>query len=151
MSGVPGISEPKPASPIFTVGTLRYTQQQLYSLFFWLMWNEFSITLLESVPSLTTVLLKDRGASNTTMALFGSFGGLFGIWINPFFSTWSDRGQNFISAGSSKQIRLDHVPVRSGFGIFTGGKTDFSHASHAIFQRRDLHRALEGAAEKRQR
>lgn len=75
----------------FTVGTLTYDKNGLRLVFFWLMWNDFSIMLLEAVTNLTNILMRDRGASYTLMATFGTMGGVLGIWINPFFSTWSDR------------------------------------------------------------
>ena len=75
----------------FTVGTLTYDKRGLWLVFFWLMWNDFSITLLEQVTGLTGILMRDRGASYTLMATFGTAGGLLGMWINPVFSTWSDR------------------------------------------------------------
>jgi len=75
----------------FTVGTLRYDKRGLWLVFFWLMWNDFSIMLLEQVTGLTGILMRDRGASYTLMATFGTIGGILGMWINPFFSTWSDR------------------------------------------------------------
>ena len=76
---------------VYRVGTLSYTRQGLYVLFFWLMWNDFSITLLEQVGGLVGFLNKNLGASNFEMACFGSISGLISMWINPWFSTWSDR------------------------------------------------------------
>jgi MFS family permease len=76
---------------IWTAGTLRYNQPQLFILFFWLMWNDFSILLIESVTNLTQVLYQDHGANYTEMALFGSTAGYLTMWINPWCSTWSDR------------------------------------------------------------
>jgi maltose/moltooligosaccharide transporter len=72
-------------------GTLSYSQRQLYVLFFWLMWNDFTVMLLEQPPALGVLLSYANGATNTQLALFNTFGGIVGIWINPFFSTWSDR------------------------------------------------------------
>ncbi len=91
---MPPVETPPPAasSPrIWTAGTLRYDQRQLVILFFWLMWNDFSIMLIESVTSLTQVLYQDHGATFTEMALFGSVAGYLTMWINPWCSTWSDR------------------------------------------------------------
>lgn len=76
---------------IFTVGTLHYDKRQLWMLFFWLMWNDFTIMLMEQVTGLNAVLMKDRMASNTLISAFGTAGGILGMWINPCFSTWSDR------------------------------------------------------------
>jgi len=75
---------------IFEVGTLRYTKPALYLLFFWLMWNDFSLMFLERVNSLTGFLMKDLGASYTELGLISTFG-MIGFWINPVFSVWSDR------------------------------------------------------------
>ena len=75
----------------FSIGTLTYDKKGLWLVFFWLMWNDFSITLLEQVTNLTGILMRDRGASYTLMAGFGAVGGILGMGINPFFSTWSDR------------------------------------------------------------
>ena len=55
----------------FTVGTLTYDKRGLWLVFFWLMWNDFSITLLEQVTGLTGILMRDRGASYTLIATFG--------------------------------------------------------------------------------
>lgn len=93
----------------FTVGTLSYSKHGLWILFFWLMWNDFTITLLEQVTSLTTVLMKDRGASYTLMSYFGLVGGLLGMWINPFFSTWSDRLRT--KFGRRRPILFFSVPL----------------------------------------
>ena len=75
----------------FSIGTLTYDKKGLWLVFFWLMWNDFSITLLEQVTSLNTILMRDRGASYTLMSAFWAVGMILGIGINPFFSTWSDR------------------------------------------------------------
>lgn len=77
---------------IWTAGTLRYTKAGLVILFFWLIWNDFFLMLMEAVkPALTSLLLKDHGATNTQLTLIGTVSTVFTIWINPFVSTWSDR------------------------------------------------------------
>jgi maltose/moltooligosaccharide transporter len=76
--------------PIYAVGTLRYNQQQLFILFFWLMWNDFSITLIEQVGGVGQFIMRDQGATFTEMSLLGSIG-FFLPWLNPWVSTWSDR------------------------------------------------------------
>ena len=79
------------STSIYTVGTLHYNKQQLFILFFWLMWNDFSIMLIEQVINLNNVLMRNHGATFTEMALLGSIGGFLTPWINPWISTWSDR------------------------------------------------------------
>lgn len=93
----------------FTVGTLRYDKKALWMVFFWLMWNDFSITLLEQVTQLNGILMRDRGASFTLMAAFGTVGGILGMWINPIFSTWSDRLRTRF--GRRRPILFIAVPV----------------------------------------
>lgn len=75
----------------FTVGTLSYTQEQLYVLFFWLMWNDFTVMLLEQPVGFARLLQLDHGATNTQVGIFGTIAGLTTLWINPVFSVWSDR------------------------------------------------------------
>jgi len=81
----------KPVEKTYTIGTLRYNQRQLVVLFFWLMWNDFSITLIERVGGLGGQLMRSTGATFTQMAVMGSIGGFLSPWINPWVSTWSDR------------------------------------------------------------
>jgi maltose/moltooligosaccharide transporter len=96
---MPRVALPSPESEqvrpqsarIYTIGTLRYNQQHLFVLFFWLMWNDFSVTLMEQIVSLNNILMKDHGATFTQIALLGSIGGFITPWINPWVSTWSDR------------------------------------------------------------
>jgi len=89
-SGV--IIDPVTKKRIWTAGTLRYTKGGLIILFFWLVWNDFFLMLMEAVkPALTSLLMKDHGASNTQLALIGTITTAFTIWINPVVSTWSDR------------------------------------------------------------
>jgi maltose/moltooligosaccharide transporter len=78
---------------IWRVGTLRYTKAALCVLFFWLLWNDVCLMLMENVaPQLTPLLLKGNGASNKEIAFFmTTFAGGLTLWINPFVSTWSDR------------------------------------------------------------
>jgi maltose/moltooligosaccharide transporter len=82
---------PAAAPKIFSVGTLKYTQKDIYVLFFWLMWNDFTLMLLEQVNSFGGFLQLQHGATNEQIAIFGTIGSLLTFWINPVFSVWSDR------------------------------------------------------------
>jgi MFS family permease len=85
------VSQTSPSLPkIYTVGTLKYDQRQLVLLFFWLMWNDFSYTLIQNVGGVGQFLMRDQGATYAQMALIGSIG-FFIPWLNPLVSTWSDR------------------------------------------------------------
>ena len=81
----------KTAEKIFTVGTLSYRQKDLYVLFFWLMWNDFTIMLMENVNAFSKFIQIDNHATYSQIAIFGTIGGIANIFINPFFSVWSDR------------------------------------------------------------
>ncbi|MDF3058513.1 MAG: hypothetical protein K0R17_2728 [Rariglobus sp.] len=86
------ITDPATGRRFWTIGTLRYTKAGLITLFFWLMWNDFFLMLLEAVkPALTGLLMRSHGATNTQIALTGTVATVFTIWINPVVSTWSDR------------------------------------------------------------
>jgi len=56
----------------YTVGTLSYDRRQLVVLFFWLMWNDFSIMLMEQIGGLGDLLMKNYGATYLQMSLVGS-------------------------------------------------------------------------------
>lgn len=85
--------DPKSTQTTWKVGTLTYTKAGLFLLFFWLMWNDFFLMLMEAVkPALTGILMKRHGATNTEIALYmGTLSAVFTNWINPVVSTWSDR------------------------------------------------------------
>jgi maltose/moltooligosaccharide transporter len=76
---------------LFRCGTLAYTKEQLFQLFFWLCLNDFTITMLQDPIGFGGFLQKDHGATNTQIAIFGTIGTIMNCWINPFFSVWSDR------------------------------------------------------------
>ena len=109
----------------FTLGTLSYDKRGLWLLFFWLMWNDFSITLLEQVGGLTGIMMRDRGASYTLMAAFGTAGGILGMWINPFFSTWSDRLRTRF--GRRRPILLVATPLFAASLCAIAFMPDFYH------------------------
>lgn len=72
---------------------MRYTKGGIVILFFWLIWNDFFLILMEAVkPALTGILMKDHGATNAQIALYlSTITGFLTMWINPVVSTWSDR------------------------------------------------------------
>ena len=109
---------------IYEVGTLRYTKPALYALFFWLMWNDFSITLLEQVNSLTGFLMRDLGASYTELAAIGSFS-MLGFWINPVFSVWSDRYRS--KRGRRRPFLFATTPFLAFFLMIIPYMPDFYH------------------------
>src|SRR5947207_3817454 len=71
------ITSSQPSLPLparrWQVGTLTYTAGGLGTVFFWLLWGDFALTLKErAIPQVLQVLLKDLGASDFTLGLFMS-------------------------------------------------------------------------------
>lgn len=60
-------------------------------MFFWLMWNDFMIMLLGDPRQFIDLLNLSNHITMTQGALFGTITTLVTFWINPVFSTWSDR------------------------------------------------------------
>lgn len=115
------LKEPK----IYKVGTLSYDQRQLVMLFFWLMWNDFSITLMEKIGSLTSVLMLNTGATYTQLAILGTVGGVINPWINPLVSTWSDRLRS--KRGRRRPFLLAATPPFAFFLMAIPFAPDFYH------------------------
>jgi len=77
----------------YRVGTLVYTKAGLVGVFFWVLWGDFVLTLMETLQqTLLPILLKDHGASDREIAIIVSTAAsvLTGI-INPIISYKSDR------------------------------------------------------------
>src|SRR4051794_6355830 len=89
-----------PAQPALTlparrwqVGTLTYTAGGLGTVFFWLLWGDFTLTLKErAIPQVLQVLLKDLGASDFTLGLFmSSIPAAVALVLSPIVGYRSDR------------------------------------------------------------
>lgn len=81
------------ARGIWHVGTLQYTRRALALVFFWMLWGDFCLTIMESViPRLVPLQLKDAGASSLLIgALVTSIPSGMNFIMNPIISTRSDR------------------------------------------------------------
>ncbi len=126
MTSLPTVPALSGEEKIYRVGTLTYTPHQLYVLFFWLMWNDFTITLIEQVGNLTGFLCKDYGATNEELAIFGSISGLLTVWLNPVCSTWSDRTRT--RYGRRRPFIFLATPVFAFFLMITPYMPDLCHA-----------------------
>lgn len=88
------MTSPQTSPPrTYTVGTLSYTKGGLATVFLWLLWGDFTFTLLETViPSLLPLLLKQYGANNREIAVIvGTVASLLNCIITPVVSFRSDR------------------------------------------------------------
>jgi hypothetical protein len=80
------IIDPKTGRKLWCAGTIRYTKGALIMLFVWLVFNDFVRMLMEAVkPALSTIVMRDHGASNTAIAFY--MGTIGTVWINPVVST----------------------------------------------------------------
>lgn len=77
----------------FRVGTLVYTRASLIRLFVWLLWGDFTYTLMQCVvPSLLPLLLRENGASNIAIGfVVSSIFMILSTVACPIISYKSDR------------------------------------------------------------
>lgn len=93
-------TQPSPLAPDvaarYRVGTLQYTKAGLFTLFFWVLWGDFCMTLMETViPSILPLKLKALGATNTNMALIMTTIPMsLNVMLNPTISFSSDRSRS---------------------------------------------------------
>jgi MFS family permease len=106
------------------VGTLTYTQGQLVNVFFWLLWGDFCLNVMEQViPRLVPLQLGKLGASNAliavlTVSIFSAMN-----WVmNPVISTWSDRHRG--PRGRRIPFMLWPTPALAFFVIMVGFATN---------------------------
>ena len=84
---------PPAGSRVYTCGTLRYTTFGLFVVFFWLLWGDFTMCLMETVlPSILPLQLKALGAPNMVMGIFlVTVPSTMNFFVNPVISFRSDR------------------------------------------------------------
>lgn len=77
---------------VYVCGTLRYSLSGLIGLFFWLLWGDFSFTLMNQLPTLLPLIFERYAVSGVLMGiLLGSIPSLINFILNPIISTASDR------------------------------------------------------------
>ncbi len=77
----------------YSIGSLVYTRAGLISLFGWLLWGDFVLTMMESVmPTLLPLILKSNGATNREIVVIVSIlANIMNVALNPVVSYKSDR------------------------------------------------------------
>jgi len=94
-SSTPHPAEASPAaaeSRLYRVGTLTYTRSRLFQVVFWMLCGDFIFTLLQCMPTITPLLLRWQGASDTLIGLVsGSLFSVVAILWFPVIATRSDR------------------------------------------------------------
>src|SRR4051812_28783970 len=78
----------------WSVGTLVYNRAGLVNVFFWMLWGDFCLSLMDGGVGryVVPLQLKKYGASNTLIAVVNkSLIELIILVLCPVISTWSDR------------------------------------------------------------
>lgn len=81
-------------SKLYRVGTLSYSRGQLANVFFWMLWGDFCLNLMDSGvwPYVIPLQLKKYGASMESIGfLTGTLVEIMSIVMVVVISTWSDR------------------------------------------------------------
>jgi len=101
-------------------GTLIYSRAGIFTLFTWLLWGDFSFTLMEAVwHSVLPLDLKALNAPNTIISLLiTTIPSAMNFVLNPFISTISDRYRGRL--GRRIPFLLFATPFVAGFLILLG-------------------------------
>lgn len=104
----------------YRVGTLVYTRTALFSVFFWMLWGDLCVNIMETViPRLLPFQLEHLGASKAMIGLVSaSIPAGVELFINPFVSTYSDRFRSRL--GRRRPFILAATPLLAGCLILVG-------------------------------
>jgi Na+/melibiose symporter-like transporter len=113
------------------VGSLVYTRSALVNVFFWMLWGDFCLTLMEAViPRLVPLQLKAFGTSSALIGLLvGSIPAGMNFVMNPIISTASDRHRGRL--GRRMPFLLWPTPFLALCLILVGFSPTFAHAIHS--------------------
>ncbi len=105
---------------IYSCGSLKYTQYGIVMLFFWILWGDFCLVLLENCrPVIVPLLLRAHDASNLTIGILcGTIPSVLNFFVNPVISTASDRLRTRL--GRRIPFLLAGVPFVSLFLVLLG-------------------------------
>src|ERR1041384_5363325 len=82
------------AETTWRVGTLTYDRRGLFNVFFWMLWGDFVLNVMDSgvASSVATVQLSKYHASKTLIGFInGTFVEILCVIMVPIVSTMSDR------------------------------------------------------------
>jgi len=114
------------------VGTLVYSKAGIFTLFTWLLWGDFSFSLMEAVwPSVLPLKLRSLDASNFVIALLlTTIPSLMNFVLNPIISTASDRYRS--KRGRRIPFLLFATPFVTIFLVLLGLSKQLGASLHAI-------------------
>lgn len=79
-------------SSAFTVGSLVYGRRALISVFFWMLFANLALQLMEWLPTLIPIQLRRLGAGDVLIGFTkDSLAALITVLFNPALAAWSDR------------------------------------------------------------
>src|SRR3954462_12616509 len=85
---------PLPHERRWTVGTLTYDRSRLSQVFFYMLWGDFCLNLMDSAvtPTVVPLQLQKYGASMSAIGFVnGTIVEVLATLMVPIISTWSDR------------------------------------------------------------
>ena len=103
------------------VGTLVYDRRALFNVFFWMLWGDFCLNLMDSGvgSNIATILLDKHGASRLTIGLVTGTGvQIIATIMVVIISTWSDRHRGWL--GRRMPFMLWATPPLAFFLALTG-------------------------------
>lgn len=117
----------EPGVKTYRVGTLVYTRGALLNVFFWMLWGDLCLSIMEAVvPRLVPLQLKNAGASDALIGLIaGSIPSGMNFVMNPWISTKSDRHRGPL--GRRMPFLLFATPLVTLFLILLGFSPELSH------------------------
>ncbi|HYO09291.1 MAG TPA: MFS transporter [Tepidisphaeraceae bacterium] len=122
-----------PPQPItYRVGTLVYTRFALMSVFFWMLWGDLCVNIMETIiPRVVPLQLAKAGAAAATIAFVAaSVPAFVELIINPFVSTYSDRYRSPL--GRRRPFILFCTPILAACLIAVGFSDDLAPRLHAL-------------------
>lgn len=119
-----------------TVGTLSYTRLGLASVFFWMLWGDLCVNIMEAVlPKMLPVQLDKLGASATLLGTITvSVGAAVEVVVSPVISTFSDRTRTGL--GRRRPFVLYATPALAFFMCLLGFAEKVGAGLHRLL---DLH------------
>lgn len=121
MSTSPVIQDPPVSPRRWQVGTLTYTAPQLINVFFFMLWGDFCLNLMDSsvTPTVVPLQLEKYGASMSAIGFVnGTVLELLALLMVPIVSTWSDRHRGPL--GRRMPFMLWTTPFIAAFLILLG-------------------------------
>ncbi len=109
-----------PAPRTWRVGSLVYTRTVLLSVFFWMLWGDLCVNIMETiVPRLVPLQLEKLGAAKAMIGFISaSIPAGVEFLINPFVSTYSDRFRSRF--GRRRPFILACTPILAACLVLVG-------------------------------